>query len=77
MNPHIDRWTLPKSVPVLRGLPGIGVAWHLHRNALGFFSETVQRYGDRVELRVLGRRALYGYWLASQEENAAMGLSII
>ena len=58
MNPHIDRWTLPKSVPVLRGLPGIGVAWYLHRNALGFFTETVERYGDRVELRVLGRRVL-------------------
>jgi cytochrome P450 len=58
MNPHIDRWTLPKSVPVLRGLPGIGVALQLHRNALGFFCETVGRYGDRVELRVLGRRIL-------------------
>lgn len=58
MNPYIDRWTLPEFVPVLRGLPGIGVAWHLHRNPRGFFSETVQRYGDSVELRVLGRRVL-------------------
>src|SRR5262245_24238126 len=44
--------------PVRRGLPGIGVAFQLHRNALDFFSETVEQYGDRVELRVLGRRIL-------------------
>lgn len=47
-----------KSVPVVRGLPGIGVALHLRRNPLDFFSEVVRRYGDRVEIRVLGRRIL-------------------
>ena len=47
-----------KSVPVIRGFPGLGVARQLRRNALQFFSETVKRYGDRVELRVLGRRIL-------------------
>ena len=47
-----------ESVPVLRGLPGIGVALQLHKNPINFFSETVNRYGDRVELRVLGRRVL-------------------
>src|SRR5260370_21266903 len=47
-----------ESVPVLRGLPGIGVALQLHKNPNNFFSETVNRYGDRVELRVLGRRVL-------------------
>ena len=45
-------------IPVLRGLPGIGVALQLHRNALNFFSETAKQYGDRVELRVLGRQIL-------------------
>src|SRR5262245_398075 len=45
-------------VPVLRGLPGIGVALQLHRNALEFFSKVVKQYGDRVELRVLGRHVL-------------------
>jgi cytochrome P450 len=47
-----------ESIPVLRGLPGIGVAMRLHKNPIRFFSETVNRYGDRVELRVLGRRVL-------------------
>jgi len=47
-----------ESVPVIRGLPGIGVALQLHKNPNNFFSETVNRYGDRVELRVLGRRVL-------------------
>jgi cytochrome P450 len=47
-----------KSVPVIRGFPGLGVVPQLRRNALHFFSETVKRYGDRVELRVLGRRIL-------------------
>jgi cytochrome P450 len=47
-----------KSVPVIRGFPGLGVVRQLHRNALQFFSETVKRYGDRVELRVLGKRIL-------------------
>lgn len=47
-----------KSIPVLRGLPGLGVAWQLHRNPLQFFSETIKRYGDRVEIQVLGRRVL-------------------
>jgi cytochrome P450 len=47
-----------KSVPVIRGFPGLGVLRQLRRNALEFFSETVKRYGDRVELRVLGRRIL-------------------
>jgi cytochrome P450 len=46
------------STPVLRGLPGVGVALQLHRNALEFFSKTVKRYGDRVALRVLGRHVL-------------------
>lgn len=50
--------TVARPIPVLRGLPGIGVALQLHRNALEFFSKTVKRYGDRVELRVLGRRIL-------------------
>lgn len=65
MNKHIQAFqergsvvTVAKSIPVLRGLPGIGVALELHGNALKFFSETVKRYGDRVELRVLGRRIL-------------------
>src|SRR5262245_45941677 len=49
-----------KSVPVIRGFPGVGVVRQLRRNALQFFSETVKRYGDRVELRVLGRRAQGG-----------------
>jgi hypothetical protein len=30
----------------------------LYRNPLDFFSDTIKRYGDRVELRVLGRRSL-------------------
>ena len=47
-----------KSVPVIHGFPGLGVVRQLRRNALQFFSETVKRYGDRVELRVLGRRIL-------------------
>src|SRR5258708_565353 len=47
-----------ESVPVLRGLLGIGVALQLHKNPIRFFSETVNRYEDRVELRVLGRRVL-------------------
>jgi cytochrome P450 len=47
-----------KAIPVLRGLPGLGVALQLHNNALKFFAETVRQYGDRVELRVLGRRVL-------------------
>src|SRR5258707_1841011 len=47
-----------ESVPVLRGLPGIGVALQLHKNPINFFSETVNRYGDRVELRGLGWRVL-------------------
>jgi cytochrome P450 len=51
-------YTVGQSVPVLRGLPGVGVALQLHRNALEFFAETVRRYGDRVELRVLGRHIL-------------------
>jgi cytochrome P450 len=46
------------SIPVLRGLPGIGVALQLHKNPMNFFSETIKCYGDRVELRVLGRRVL-------------------
>ena len=46
------------SVRVLRGLAGIGVALQLHRNALEFLAETVEQCGDRVELRVLGRRVL-------------------
>jgi len=47
-----------KSVPVIHGFPGLGVVRQLRRNALQFFSETVKRYGDRVELRVLGRLIL-------------------
>jgi hypothetical protein len=47
-----------KAVPVLRGLPGIGVALQLHEKPIGFFLETMNRYGDRVELGVLGRRVL-------------------
>jgi cytochrome P450 len=47
-----------KSIPTLYGLPGIGVALQLHMNPLEFFSKAVERHGDRVELRVLGKRAL-------------------
>jgi cytochrome P450 len=46
------------AVPVVRGLPGIGVAWQLHRHTLDYFADTAKRYGDRVELRVLGQRVL-------------------
>jgi cytochrome P450 len=45
-------------VPVLRGLPFLGVALPIHRDAIGFFTRAFQRYGDRVELRVLGKRVL-------------------
>jgi cytochrome P450 len=45
-------------VPVLRGLPFLGVALPIHRDAIGFFTRAFQQYGDRVELRVLGKRAL-------------------
>jgi cytochrome P450 len=65
MNRHIESaidmesvCTDAKSVPILRGLPWLGVAWQLHRNPLQFFSKTMKRYGDRVEIRVLGRRIL-------------------
>jgi cytochrome P450 len=67
MNKHIESvydtesesvYADAKSVPALRGLPGIGVALQLHRNAIEFFSDTVKRYGDRVELRVFGRHVL-------------------
>jgi cytochrome P450 len=47
-----------KSVPVLRGLPGVGIALQLHKNPIEFFADTVKRYGDIVELRVLGKRVL-------------------
>lgn len=46
------------TVPVLRGLPFIGVALPLHRDAIGFFTRVFHQYGNRVELKVLGRRVL-------------------
>ncbi|WP_213806254.1 cytochrome P450 [Granulicella sp. dw_53] len=47
-----------KPIPVLRGLPGIGVALQLHKSPIEFFADTVKRYGDIVELRVLRKRVL-------------------
>lgn len=48
-----------KAVPVLHGLPGIGVVLQLHEKPIRFFLETMNRYGDRVEPGVLKRRVLW------------------
>ncbi len=45
-------------VPVLSGLPIVGVAPQLHKNAMQYLSDTVSRYGHRVKLRVFGRQVL-------------------
>jgi cytochrome P450 len=42
----------------VHGLPGLGSLIPIHRNALAFFSHVLQRHGDRVELRVLGRKII-------------------
>ena len=42
----------------VRGLPFLGVLFSLQRDALGFFTRTLKRHGDRVELRVLGKKVL-------------------
>ena len=47
---HIDSLiTEPRSIPVLRGLPGISVALQLDTNPMDFFAETVNLYGDGFE----------------------------
>jgi len=58
-----------KQVPILRGLPLVGVALPIHRDAIGFFTRAFQRFGDRVELRVLGQRVLL---LASPDDVEAV-----
>ncbi len=41
-----------------RGVPGIGSLIPLSRDALGFFTRLLRKRGDRVMLRVLGRRVV-------------------
>ena len=40
------------------GLPFLGALFPIRRNALGFFSRTLREHGDRVQLRVLGRKVI-------------------
>src|ERR1700751_2555408 len=40
------------------GLPVLGALISIQRNALAFFSRVLQEHGDRVELRVLGRKVI-------------------
>jgi cytochrome P450 len=42
----------------VNGLPVLGALISIQRNALAFFSRVLQEHGDRVELRVLGRRVI-------------------
>ena len=40
------------------GLPFLGSLFPIRRNALGFFSRMFCEHGDRVQLRVLGRKVI-------------------
>jgi cytochrome P450 len=40
------------------GLPFLGSLFPIRRNALGFFSRMFREHGDRVQLRVLGRKVI-------------------
>jgi hypothetical protein len=40
------------------GLPFLGSLFRIRRNALGFFSRMLREHGDRVQLRVLGRKVI-------------------
>jgi hypothetical protein len=40
------------------GLPFLGSLFPIRRNALGFFSRMLREHGDRVHLRVLGRKVI-------------------
>jgi cytochrome P450 len=40
------------------GLPFLGSLFPIRRNALGFFSRILREHGDRVQLRVLGRKVI-------------------
>ena len=42
----------------VRGLPVLGALVPIRRNALAFFSRVLQEHGDRVQLRVLGRKII-------------------
>ena len=42
----------------VEGLPFLGSLLPIRRNALGFFSRMLREHGDRVQLRVLGRKVI-------------------
>jgi cytochrome P450 len=42
----------------VRSLPVLGALIPIHRYALAFFSRVLQEHGDRVQLRVLGRKII-------------------
>jgi cytochrome P450 len=45
-------------VAQVEGLPFLGSLLPIRRNALGFFSRVQREHGDRVQLRVLGRKVI-------------------
>ena len=49
---------VPTDLVQVEGLPFLGSLLPIRRNALGFFSRMLRDHGDRVQLRVLGRKVI-------------------